>query len=320
MKHRYLSIEERESILSLISTGVTKEEIARILKRHKSTISREIQRNTINGKYSPHTAEKLYRERKSKCGAKNILECNLILNTEIKKQLENKLSPEAISGRMQLEGKKTVSFKTIYRGIKSRIIDVEEKVVLVRKGKVRPRNKEELRGRITDRKPIETRPNEATARVEIGHYELDTVIGSGKKGAILTCVDRLSRYLIARLMPNRKAETFNKALIEEFEQIPLEKRKTFTSDNGKEFSKFKEYEEALGMNNYFANPYHSWERGTNENTNGILRRYFPKGTDFSILTEIEVKKVVEKINLMPKKCLGWRTPFEVHWEEKLHLI
>ena len=319
MKHKHLTIEERENILVFLSLGETNEQIGIRINRHKSTITRELQRNTINGKYSPSGAEMLYKERKAKCGAKNILECNSALNSEIKEHLENKLSPEAISGRMKLEEKKNVSFKTIYRGIKNGIIDVHEKEVLVRKGKVRPRNTEETRGKIVDRKPIEERPTEANERLEIGHYELDTVIGKDKKGAILTCVDRVSRFLIASLMPDRKAETFTNALIEDFKGMPLEKRKTFTSDNGKEFSRFKEYEEALGMNNYFANPYHSWERGTNENTNGILRRYFPKGTDFLTLTESVVSSVVMKINLMPKKCLGWMTPFEVHWGEKLQL-
>lgn len=319
MKHKHLTIEERENILVFLSLGETNEQIGARINRHKSTITRELQRNTINGKYSPSGAEILYKERKTKCGAKNILECNSALNSEIKEHLENKLSPEAISGRMKLEEKKAVSFKTIYRGIKNGIVDVSEKEVLVRKGKVRPRTTEETRGKIVDRKPIEERPTEANERLEIGHYELDTVIGKDKKGAILTCVDRVSRFLIASLMPDRKAETFTNALIEDFKGMPLEKRKTFTCDNGKEFSRFKEYEEALGMNNYFANPYHSWERGTNENTNGILRRYFPKGTDFLTLTESVVSSAVMKINLMPKKCLGWMTPFEVHWGEKLQL-
>ena len=319
MKHTHLTIEEREIILIFLTLGESNEQIAKRIKRHKSTITRELQRNTIDGKYSPYGAEILYKERKSKCGAKNILECNSALNSEIKEHLENKLSPEAISGRMKLEEKNTVSFKTIYRGIKNGIIGVKEKEVLVRKGNVRPRNTEETRGKIVDRRPIEERPKEANERLELGHYELDTVIGKDKKGAILTCVDRVSRFLIASLMPNRKAETFTNALIHEFKGIPLDKRKTFTSDNGKELSKFKNYEEALGMNNYFANPYHSWERGTNENINGILRRYFPKGTDFSKLTEKAVSDAIMKINLIPKKCLGWMTPFEVHWGEKLQL-
>lgn len=319
MKQKHLTIEERESILVFLSLGETNEQIARRINRHKSTITREIQRNSVNGKYSASLAQSLYKERKTKCGAKNILECNSALKSEIKEHLENNLSPEAISGRMKLEGKKTVSFNSIYRAVKNGILGVSEKEVLVRKGRLRPRNTEETRGKIVDRKSIEERPQEANERLEIGHYELDTVIGKDKKGAILTCVDRVSRFLIARLMPNRKAETFSNALIEEIKRMPSEKRKTFTSDNGKEFARFKDYEGVLGMKNYFANPYHSWERGTNENTNGILRRYFPKGTDFSTLSESEVNDAVMKINLMPKKCLGWKTPFEVHWGEMLHL-
>ena len=274
MGYRHFTIEERESILSFLSQGITQTEMAKNLNRNKGSISRELRRNVIYGKYSPSFAQNMYAERKSRCGAKNILECDKNLKSEIKEHLENKMSPESISGRMKLEKKETVSFSTIYRGIKTGILGVTEKEVLVRKGKVKPRNTEETRGKISDRKGIEERPAEANERTEIGHFELDTVIG---------------------------------------------KRKTFTSDNGKEFARFKDYEEVLGMPNYFANPYHSWERGTNEQTNGILRRYFPKGTDFSSLTKSVVDEVIIRINLMPKKCLGWLTPFEVFWKKSLQL-
>ncbi|UUV19014.1 IS30 family transposase [Fusobacteria bacterium ZRK30] len=132
---------------------------------------------------------------------------------------------------------------------------------------------------------------------------------------MMTYVDRKSRYLVAELMINRKSDTFNEATIENFKYIPKEYIKTFTSDNGKEFSKFKELEEALGIKAYFANPYHSWERGTNENTNGLLRRTFPKGTIFSKIKRCEFYKAVNKINNRPRKCLNWKTPKEVFWGE-----
>lgn len=123
-------------------------------------------------------------------------------------------------------------------------------------------------------------------------------------------IKRKTRYLIAELMPDRKAKTFTEATLENFKYIPEEYIKTFTSDNGKEFSGFKELEKELGRKTYFASPYHSWERGTNENTNGLLRRFFPKGTEFLKLTKEEVNKAVQKINNRPRKCLGWKTPHE----------
>ncbi len=129
---------------------------------------------------------------------------------------------------------------------------------------------------------ISERPHEANNRSEIGHFESDTA----RKGAIMTYVCRKPRFLIAELMTDRKAATFNQVMIENFKYIPPEYVRTFTSDNGKEFSGFKELE----VESYFANPYHSWERGTNENTNGLLRRYFPKGTDFRNLTKEEVNQ------------------------------
>ncbi len=162
---------------------------------------------------------------------------------------------------------------------------------------------------------ITERPQEAKNKIEIGHFESDTIIGSVKQGAIMTYVCRNSRFLIAELMADIKAATFNQATIENFKYIPPEYVKTFISDNGKEFSGFKELEEKLEVDTYFANSDHSCERGTNENTNWLLRRYFPKGTDFRNLTKAEVNQAAYAINNRPRKCLNWKTPQEIFWGE-----
>ncbi|WP_199874252.1 IS30 family transposase [Paraclostridium bifermentans] len=150
---------------------------------------------------------------------------------------------------------------------------------------------------------------------EVGHFESDTVIGVGRKGAIATHVDRKSRYLLASIMPNRKSATFSDHTVRMFKDIPKSFVKTFTCDNGKEFARFKEIEEQLDSLVYFANPYHSWERGTNENINGLLRQYFPKGYNFKNITKEDLDIAIHKINNRPRKVLGFRTAHEVFWNE-----
>jgi IS30 family transposase len=314
MNQRHLTILERESIFKFLALGYSKSKIALKLSRSRSTITREIKRNTVNGEYSPSIAQEVYQHRKSNCGTKNKLNDSVLL-IDIQEKLELGWSPEQISGRAKLDNKYEVSFKTIYRAIKNGFFSKDIFKFLPRKGKIKPRNTKESRGTIPDKKMIEERPEEANNRSEIGHYESDTIVGKDHKGAIVTYVCRMTRFLIAELIPDRKAETFNKATIENFKYIPREYIKTFTSDNGKEFSKFKELEKELGVNTYFANPYHSWERGTNENTNGLLRRFFPKGTEFLKLTKEEVNIAVRKINNRPRKCLNWKTPQEEFWGE-----
>ena len=314
MNQKHITILERESIFKYLTLGYSKAKIATELARPRCTITREIKRNTIDGEYSPFKAQNAYQKRKANCGAKNIL-FNSILLIDIQEKLELGWTPEQIAGRAKSDNKYSVCFKTIYRAIKNNLLSSDILEFLPRKGKVKPRNIQERRGTIPDKKMIGERPKAADNRSEVGHYESDTIVGKDHKGAIMTYVCRKTRFLIAELMPDRKAKTFNEATIENFKYIPKEYIKTFTSDNGKEFSGFKELEKELEVEAYFANPYHSWERGTNENTNGLLRRFFPKGTEFLKLTKEEVNKAVQKINNRPRKCLGWKTPQEEFWGE-----
>ena len=314
MSHKHFTILERESIFEFLTLGFSNTEIAKRLGKHRSSIGREIKRNTINGKYSPHKAQEKYKSRKKQCGAKRKLENNILL-VYIQDKLENGWTPEQISGRSKLKKLFNISFKSIYNAINSGLLLPNTVELLPRKGKKRKNGSKETRGIIPDKKMITERPKEANNRSEIGHFESDTIIGSAKQGAIMTYVCRKSRFLIAELMADRKAATFNQETIENFKYIPPEYVRTFTSDNGKEFSGFKELEKKLEIDTYFANPYHSWERGTNENTNGLLRRYFPKGTDFRNLTKAEVNQAAYAINNRPRKCLNWKTPQEAFWGE-----
>ncbi len=316
MSHTYFSINERETIALSLAKGMKPLHIAKILGRNRSSIGREIKRNSIDGEYRGLNAQEAYNSRKSSCGcgAKEKLEDEKIVDY-IQMRLEDGWTPEQIAGRAKIKGVDCPCFKTIYRGIKEGKFKGTEKELLPRQGKKKSNGIKETRGTIPDKKNISERPKEADERSEIGHFESDTVVSSGKQGAMMTYVDRKSGYGLVELMDNRKAATFNQVTLEAFKVIPGKFIKTFTSDNGKEFAGFKELEKELNVECYFANPYHSWERGCNENYNGLLRRYFPKGSNFFKLTKEEVRKVMEALNHRPRKRLGWKTPHEVFWGE-----
>ncbi len=167
------------------------------------------------------------------------------------------------------------------------------------------------RGQIPDRRMIDERPEYVDRRNTFGHWESDSVVGKNHKSYIATHVERKSRYLVAVKLESKSAADYNKASLSKLRQLPIEMIKTMTVDNGKEFAGFKTLEKELKTRVYFAHPYSSWERGTNENTNGLIRQYFPKGTDFNLISQKEIDKVVDKLNNRPRKCLGYRTPAEV---------
>lgn len=162
---------------------------------------------------------------------------------------------------------------------------------------------------------IEQRPAVAAQKREVGHWEGDTVIGAAHSGAIATYVDKASKYLIARVMPNRTAEVLNEFTLRAFKVIGTGRRKIMTFNNGKEFSGHEELARILSVSCYFANPYHFWERGLNEHTNGLLRQFFPKGTDFKEVKQKDVDEAVKLINHRPRKALDYRTPHEVFWSQ-----
>ena len=204
-----------------------------------------------------------------------------------------------------------IGFKTIYRWMYKNIIVKGDVKKLRRKGKsLKPK---ETRGKFNIGKSIKNRPKAVRKRVNIGHWELDTVVSSrGKSKACLsTFVERKSRYLIAQVMDNRKSATFNLHCFKAFEPISNELIKTFTVDRGKEFAGYNEIENRLNTDVYFADPYASWQRGTNENINGLLREIYPKRFDFSTITQNELDVVVNIINNRPRKCLGYKTTVEV---------
>ena len=321
MGYGHLTIDERESILKMRSERKDMTDIAKQLGRNKGTISRELSRNiSSTGEYKPHLAQRYYRKRRTESKEPYLLEENGRLRRYVVVKLKKYLSPEQISGRIEVEYPDDtlmrVSPLTIYSWIQRDKEAGGRFYTYLRQGHRKRRKKHgssRTQGQIPDRRPISDRPKVVESREDIGHWEGDTVVGKSHGSFVATHVERKSRYLLVGKAGDKTAESVNAITKQLFRKIPKSKRKTMTFDNGKEFAGFKELENAVGFCCYFADPYSSYQRGTNENTNGLLRQFFPKGTDFNQISEEEIDKVAALINNRPRKCLNYRTPHEVLW-------
>ena len=314
MNYKHITIDERCCIANFLDLGWSIRKIAKHLNRNASTISREIRRNSVNGKYLAHIANGIYLNNRMNCGAKG-KSSNYKLIEYIEHGLNKTWPPEQIVGSLRLDYKDDksmkVGFKTIYRWVYKNIIVKGDVKKLRRKGK--SLKQKETRGKFNIGKSIKNRPKDIRKIESAGHWELDTVVSSrGKsKARLSTFVERKNRYLIAQVMDNRKSTTFNLLCFKVFEPISNKLIKTFAVDRGKEFTGYNEIEKTLNIDVYFAGPYASWQRGTNENTNGLLREFYPKKFDFSTITQNKLDVVVNIINNRPRKCLGYKTSTEV---------
>ena len=306
----HFTTEERESLLQYQAEGLKQSEMARQLKRSRSSISRELRRNVgPDGKYSAYKAEEMYRQRRKRSVRKRLLD-----DPERKRFVTEKLreywSPEQIAGRLKVTGSALrVSYSTIYRAIHAGQLEVSKKC-LRRKGRKASPHDEETRGRLHGHKTIHDRPRAANTRSQFGHWEGDTVHGARGKGALATFVDRRSGFLVACLLPNRKAKVLSQAQCEAFAPFPPSLIRSFTVDNGNEFFDYQTVEQQLGTKEFFADPGCPGQRGLNENTNGLLRQYFPKKFDFSSLSLQDLRLVVDALNNRPRKRLDFRSPAE----------
>lgn len=237
------------------------------------------------------------------------------LKEDIKKHLKASWSPEQICGRYQLERKSMVAFKTIYNWLYSGLLDLDLRV-LRQKGK--KRQTEETRGKFVIGTPISKRPIEVRSRETFGHWELDTVVSSrGKsKGCLATFVERKTRFYLAFKIPDKTATSMMTAIEQLYALFPKETLKTFTSDRGKEFACYTLVEK-LGIDFHFADAYSSWQRGSDENVNGLLREYFPKKTDLATISQEALGLALSEINNRPRKCLAYRTALEALISELL---
>lgn len=234
-----------------------------------------------------------------------------VLLRTVMKRLKMHDSPEQISGVLGL-----VSASTIYRYIKERAPHLKQ-FLRSKKGKYRRRRGTKIREKAREqakKRRIDERPKIVERRGRLGDWEGDTVQGRDKRVRIVTFVDRRSGYLIAFLLPKMRAELLTSLTLQHFRSIPRAKRRTFTLDNGAEFSDWERLEQKSGATVYFAYPYHFWERGSNENTNGLLRQYFPSSLDFNLITSAELAHAVCRLNERPRKRLGWKSPRQVFWK------
>lgn len=321
MSYNHLTIKERSCIYQFLNLGMSIRKIAQALKRSPSTISREIKRNSSKieasrgsyTKYFPVKANDKYLKRREDCHRKSTFSKDVIDYLTIK--INEHWSPEQIANRNTNLIHPIPSTSTIYRLIHTKKVSKTSMKNLRRKGKFkRPAEK---RGKFNDKgRTIKKRPKEIYKRQELGHWEADTVesgrIAHKRKSGycFVTLAERKSRYYIAILVENRKSENVTKAIINALKDLPKELVKTITFDRGKEFSEFEKIEKELGCKTYFCDPYCAWQKGTNENSNGLLREFYPKGMDLSKVNIDNLKYNLDLMNNRPRKCIKYKTPKE----------
>lgn len=319
MSYEHLTEKERYVISHLRSTFSLRE-IARRLGRHHTTIMREIKRNGPDypdAVYWYYVTQPVAEKRRHQPRVHRRQEHSpLVAYVEDKLRLD--WPPEAISARLRLDhpddAKMRICHETIYRWIyldASQGGDLHQHLRRRRKNRRRQTRYGNGRRFLPGRVSIHERPEVVESRSRFGDWEGDTLEGAKGCGHLATLVERKSRFLLAAKLPDKKSATMTDASVKAFWQVPKTMRHTLTLDNGKEFSQFKELEARTGLSVYFADPYAAWQRGTNENTNGLLRHYFPKGFDFRTVSDEDLDRILKQVNNRPRKCLGYRSPAEV---------
>jgi len=317
MSYTQLSRLERLKLYELRTIEkLTLSETARSMGRSKSTISRELKRNCLDERlYLPDIAHTKMQTRRQQ-SKQPFMSISLAVIGQVKQRLKQYHSPEQICGRIKREGLEALSHETLDQMIYANHQGLGAYQRYLRQGHKQRQRRQGIntkRGSIPGRVGIEHRPAIADLKCEIGHWESDTVIGANHAGVIVTHVDKASKFLLAGLGRNKTVQQINQVTLRLFEPIATAFRQTMTFDNGKEFSGHQQLAEALGLRCFFANPYHSWERGLNEHTNGLLRQFFPKGTNFKTVKPQALQTAVDLINHRPRKSLDYRTPHEVRY-------
>ncbi len=314
MAHTHIGPEDWPVIARMLRAGHAIREIARTLGKNAGSVSRHV--NEYGGRNGYDAREVRRRKRMKRIAAMESIRVlrGTLLRT-VAKELKQHRSPEQIEGSLALKGV-WVSASTIYRYIIERAPHLKQ-YLRSSKGKYRRRRGTKIREKKREqakKRRIDERPAVVERRGRIGDWEGDTMMGRDKRVRIVTFVDRRSGYLVAFLLPKMNAELLTSLALRKLRRLPKAKRKTFTLDNGTEFSDWERLENMSGMVAYFAYPYHSWERGSNENTNGLLRQHFPKSHDFNLITPKELAQVVRRLNDRPRKRLGFRSPREIFWK------
>jgi IS30 family transposase len=312
MTYRQLSPEERYMLAALRRQGCNQSEIAQLLGRHRSTVCRELRRNSTraDGRYRASTAQERANGRRSRSRRNRRFTAeDFALVDGLLRRL---WSPEQVAGRLARSGLLSISHETIYRHVwrdKKQGGALYTHLRGARKRRRKRYGAYDSRGRLAGKRMISERPPEVEARREVGHWEADTVMGAGGKDCVATLVERKTGLVLIGKLKDRTTESLNRRVISlvgrhggRFE--------TVTADNGTEFHGYGGIERRTGVTFYFARPYHSWERGSNENANGLLRQYLPKGESMAGLSQHQCNTIARKLNTRPRKRLGFRTPLE----------
>ena len=312
MTYHQLSPEERYMLAALRRQGLSQSEIARCLGRHRSTVCRELHRNSTraDGRYRASTAQERTNGRRSRSRRnQRFTAADFALVDEL---LRRQWSPEQVAGRLRREGQLLISHETISRHVWR---DKREGGALhthLRGSRKRRRKRYgsyDSRGRLAGKRMISERPPEVEGRERVGHWEADTVMGTGSKDCVLTLVERKTGLLLVGKLPDRTAGSLSRRAVSLMRRH-AGRVETVTADNGTEFHSYQRVERLTGAIFYFARPYHSWERGSNENANGLLRQYLPKGVSMAGLSQQRCNSIAHQLNTRPRKRLGFRTPLE----------
>jgi len=325
MSYKHFTPDQRNELSALLRVSLKKKDIAKVLRKHRSSVWRELKRNPSGQekrRYNARKAKKLTKARRVKANFRfRKLENNKWLRGYVLKKIKKYWSPEQIAGRLKrqypLAREKRIGKDSIYRFIYEKRPDLV-KCLRCQKGKyrrrygtrIREKQREELKKR-----RIDARPQIVELKQRIGDWEGDTVVGKDKKPAILTHAERKSGLLLADKLERATKEATKEKTVARFKKVPKNKKHTATYDNGSEFWDYELMERETGMTVYFAYPYHSWERGCNENANGLLRQFFPKKSLFAIITQEQIQKAVSLINHRPRKRHDYLTPYEVFYEK-----
>lgn len=305
-----LTQPQRYQIYALRKTKHTLTEIADVIGVHKSSVSRELKRNRGQRGYRPQQAHELATARRQKAVPR--------ITGEVWKTVENLLkqdwSPEQISGRLKKEKHIRISHEWIYHHI---LVDKQAGGDLYKHLRCQKKRRKrygtyDRRGKLPNCRSIEERPARVNTRKRLGDWEVDTLLGKPQKHAMLTLTERKSRFTLIGKVPRRTAQAVRRQVCKLLWPIK-DKVHTLTSDHGKEFADHELIAETLQLKFYFAHPYAAWERGTNENTNGLLRQYFPKKSDFKTISNKKIEQTLAKLNFRPRKTLRFKTPFEVFY-------
>jgi len=315
MHYTQLTSGQRYQIEALLKLKTPKNEIARILTVSASTISRELKRNTGLKGYRPKQAQSKTDERRQK--ATKAIKLTSSFRLVIDDKLQQQWSPEQISGWLKKEKIISLSHERIYQYVWADKRQGGELYTHLRqsnKQRKKQYGSQDKRGQIRNRVSIDERPESVAQKERIGDWEIDLVIGQHHQGALVTIVERKTKFTLIKKVPSKQAVPVSQATVALLTPY-IEKTLTITADNGKEFAAHEQIAKELHADIYFAHPYSSWERGLNENTNGLIRQYFTKGSSFETITDEDVERVMNKLNHRPRKTLNFRTPHEVFFDE-----